>query len=119
MTSPYQRHSRTSRAAAERIEPQTGTLRRWALDAIRKAGDAGLTDEELGERIRLDPSTARPRRIELVTAGFVVDSGARRRTRAGREATVWRAVARCMECRALGAGAHVPGCSVPEDEDSE
>jgi hypothetical protein len=32
-TAPYQRHSRTSRAAAERIEPKAGTKRAMVADA--------------------------------------------------------------------------------------
>lgn len=57
----------------------------------------GLTDEELISYIssivpNSTPSGVRSRRAELVEAGWVEDSGIRRRTKANRPAIVWRAV---------------------------
>lgn len=86
---PAQRHSPTSRAAAESIKPSTGTLRLRVLAYIRSAGAHGATDEELIDALGMAPSTARPRRIECVSAGWVHDSGRTRPTRSGRQATVW------------------------------
>ncbi len=86
---PYQRHSVTSRAAAAEILPKAGTLRRLVYDYIFTAGEYGRTDEEAQVYLRLNPSTQRPRRIELVNAGLVRDSGRTRPTRSGRQATVW------------------------------
>lgn len=80
--------SRTSRAAAVAAEPSAGSQRARVLDALR-AHPAGLTDHELQERLGLNPSTQRPRRIELVRAGLVVDSGEERETPSGRRAVVW------------------------------
>jgi hypothetical protein len=88
---PCQRHSDTSRAAAEEIEPRVTTLRRAVLDAIRGAGDHGATDEELQVCLGMNPSTQRPRRIECVRAGLVRDSGRTRLTKSGRKAVVWTA----------------------------
>ena len=91
-STPYQRHSPTSRAAAETVEPRVATLRRAVLDALRAAGEAGLTDEEMQTRLGMGGNTQRPRRVELERGGLVRDSGRTRRTRGGREAVVWVAV---------------------------
>lgn len=89
---PAQAHSSTSVAAAEAIAPVAATLRRMVLEAIAAAGADGLTDEEMLERVGLQPSSGRPRRIELVRAGLVADSGQTRPTKSGRQATVWQVV---------------------------
>jgi hypothetical protein len=57
-------------------------------------GAAGLTDEEIQADLHMQGSTQRPRRVELVRAGLVVDSGLRRRTFAGRSAVVWKGATR-------------------------
>jgi hypothetical protein len=44
--------------------------------------------------LQMQGSTQRPRRVELVRAGLVVDSGLRRRTFAGRSAVVWKGATR-------------------------
>lgn len=91
LTPPAQRHSATSRAAAEAVEPRAATLRRAALEAIRAAAD-GLTDEEGVDATGMGGSTWRPRRVELVGLGLVRDSGRVRKVRSGKRATVWVAV---------------------------
>ena len=85
---PFQRHSLTSKAAAEQIEPSAGTLRRLVYDAICARPS---TDAELQAALGLEGSTERPRRNELLTAGLIEDSGDRRPTPSGRLAVVWRA----------------------------
>jgi len=82
-----QRHSDTSTAAAEAIKPDTSTLRTLVFNFIRNAG--GATDEEIQIALDMNPSTERPRRVELVNAGRVADSGERRKTKSGRKAVVW------------------------------
>jgi len=89
---PCQRHSPTSRAAADAIEPSAHTLRAAVLRYLRGQGSRGATDEEITLALDLNPSTARPRRIELQQAGWVYDSGHTRQTRSGRDAVVWVAV---------------------------
>jgi hypothetical protein len=89
---PAQAHSPTSKAAARSIEPRTGTLRGFVLAYIRGAGMNGATDEEMQSALSMNPSTQRPRRIELVEAGFVYDSNRTRPTESGRNAVVWLAV---------------------------
>jgi len=75
----------TSKAAAEQIVPNVASLRRAVYDFLR----IPATDEEIAHGLALNPSTARPRRVELVAAGLVRDSGTRRRTVSGRQAIVW------------------------------
>lgn len=89
---PYQRHSETSKDAAHRIEPDAGTLRARVLAVLRAQPHAGLTDQEMQTMLCMDPSTQRPRRVELVIEGFVRDSGRTRGTKSGRRATVWEVV---------------------------
>ena len=89
MSAPYQKHSSTSREAAELIEPRAGTIRAQVLDIIRIHGHNGMTDEELLSVSGLNASTGRPRRVELTQSGLVVDSGRERRTKSGRNAVVW------------------------------
>jgi len=86
---PAQQHSPTSREAAGRIAPVTGELRRRVYDFIRERGQEGATDEEMQVALDMGPSTQRPRRVELVRGGFVIDSGRTRLTKSGRKAVVW------------------------------
>ena len=85
---PAQRHSQTSVAAAEAIEPHLNRLERMVLDYLAKAEDGG-TDEEIAIGTGLLEGTARARRVYLVGAGKVTDSGNNRSTSRGRAATVW------------------------------
>lgn len=80
----------TERAAASWIMPRSGTLRRLVLDAIAAAYFYGLTDDEMQVQLGMNPSTQRPRRVELSEDGWITDSGDRRTTRGGRQAIVWK-----------------------------
>ena len=84
---PAQRHSDTSRAAAEQVAPKVEALARRVLDALR---GGPLTDEEGQRLLGMGGNTYRPRRVNLVTLGFVEDSGQTRKTSSARHATVWR-----------------------------
>lgn len=86
---PAQRHSATSRAAGEAIKPKASSLRELVFTCVASRGELGATDEEIIEQLGLSPSTARPRRVELWQAGRLLDSERTRKTRSGREATVW------------------------------
>ena len=85
----YQQHSTTSTAAAVAIEDKAGTLRRKVRDYLLSCGAEGATDEQIQNALQMNPSTQRPRRIELVEARKVLDSGKQRKTLSGRAATVW------------------------------
>ena len=90
---PAQQHSRTSMAAADSLdEGALNRLQRQVL-AVIAAASAGLTDEEIQLHTGMNPSTQRPRRIELERRGFITQAGTRK-TSSGRNAVVWK-VARC------------------------
>lgn len=89
---PYQQHSATSKAAAERIEPRAGTQRAFVLDHLRDMEDCGATDEEMQRVIPMSANSQRPRRQELVKVGLVKDSGRTRKTASFFDAVVWVAV---------------------------
>jgi len=89
---PAQRHSETSVAAANAIEPNAETLRRKVLMFLRDCGWEGATDEEIQTGLDMQGSTQRPRRIELVNAGLVRKANTQRRTTSNRLATVWVAI---------------------------
>lgn len=79
----------TSNAAAERIEPMTGTLRRKMLDYLRTCGDAGATDEQIQFACSINANTERPRRQELEAMGWVVRTTRTRKTKSNRDAVVF------------------------------
>ncbi len=85
---PYVAHNETSRQAAVAIRPALSTQRGRVL-AIIAATPEGLTDEEGCQRTGMNPSTWRPRRIELLEAGLVVRTGVRP-GKSGRLMSVWR-----------------------------
>lgn len=93
---PFQRHSDTSKAAAVDIAPDAGTLRGKVYELIKAwtPRTGGLTDSEVQSMLEMNPSTQRPRRIELVQMGLVADSGQRRVLKSKRTAVVWKAVDR-------------------------
>jgi hypothetical protein len=79
----------TSAAAADSLGPKTlNAMQRRVLELLA-ANPQGLTDEEMQRRLGMNPSTQRPRRIELARRGLVVTCGTRR-TSSGRNADVWR-----------------------------
>jgi hypothetical protein len=90
-TAPFERHSPTSFDAAKAIEPKAGTLRKKLLAKLREFPIYGLTDQQMQCMTNMDPSTQRPRRIELLNAKLIEDSGTTRATASGRQAVVWRA----------------------------
>jgi len=86
---PFIRGSDTSEAAAEAIGEVSGRLRLQVYELLCEYASTGLTDHQQQEILQMNPSTQRPRRIELVDAGLVIDSGRRRPSPSGRPATVW------------------------------
>jgi len=84
---PAQRHSDTSKAAAESIRQKIGPLHIEILNFL--AGRAGATDEQMQAQIPMAANTQRPRRVELTQMGRVVDSTRRDLTRSRRQAVVW------------------------------
>ena len=85
----YQQHSETSRAAAVKILSTADTLRGDVYRFIVKNKSWGATDEEMQKGLRMNPSTQRPRRVELCEMGVIEDSNKQRKTSSGRWAVVW------------------------------
>jgi hypothetical protein len=81
--------SKTSRAAAVSVAPRLNELQGVVMSYIAGRGTRGATDEEITHDLKMNPSTARPRRIELVEMGKVRASTQTRPTVSGRSATVW------------------------------
>lgn len=81
----------TAVAAATKAAPGSGTQRGRVLRCIVDAGEEGATDEQVMDRLGMPLNTVRPRRLELVEAGYVLDSGETRPTVAGNAAIVWLA----------------------------
>lgn len=85
----------TSQAAALTAWPKAGTQRHAVLENVAAAGDYGCTDDELAYDLDLSHNTIRPRRGELVDAGWLVqdrtdDGTPRTRPSAqGNPAAVW------------------------------
>lgn len=79
----------TSRAAAVLVYPTSGIARERVLAYIVRQGEQGATDDELQGVLVMNPSTQRPRRVELVEDGWIEDSGRTRRTVSKRDAVVW------------------------------
>lgn len=86
---PAVQSSPTSMAAADAIGDRLNTLQRSVVAFLKARGEHGATDEEIAAGLQMNPSTARPRRIELVRRGLVVEAGTRK-TKSGRYATAWR-----------------------------
>lgn len=84
---PFQRHSDTSRQAAQSIAKNIGPMHERVL-AYLKNHPQGATDEQIIDGTGLG-QTARPRRIELQQRNLIKDSGRYALTRSGRRATLW------------------------------
>lgn len=79
----------TSKQAAERHLPRSGTKRHRIFDMIRDRGETGATDDEIEQTLELLHQSASAGRNTLATDGWIVDSGQRRPTRSGNPAIVW------------------------------
>ena len=80
----------TSAAAADSLSGKTlNALQRRVYEFIAWRPS---TDEEIATELEMNPSTVRPRRIELARRGLIVEDGTRK-TASGRMATVWKATA--------------------------
>lgn len=80
--------SATSAAAADSLDARTlNALQRRVYEHLARRPS---TDEETADELEMNPSTVRPRRIELERFGLIVQDGTRR-TKSGRMAAIWRA----------------------------
>jgi hypothetical protein len=88
-TLPSIAHSPESRQAAAQAAPTAGTKRAAVLRFIASRGHLGATDDEVQLGLGMNPSTERPRRIELYEGRHIAKLRATRTTRTGRKAVVW------------------------------
>ena len=84
-------HNRTvtSKLTAQSMRCLAGAQQQRVLECLQRAGDAGLTDEEIQATLNLSGNSERPRRASLVALGLVRDSGVMRKTNANHAAVVW------------------------------
>jgi predicted ArsR family transcriptional regulator len=78
----------TSREAARLMREVNGELCLRVLRCLKEQGPA--TDQEIQDRLSMDPNTQRPRRKALEKAHLIRQCG-KRPTRSGRPAIVWEA----------------------------
>jgi predicted ArsR family transcriptional regulator len=84
------RHTDTSLAAAEAVEPSSATIRERVL-ALLSDYVGGLTTDEAADKLGIPFWSVRPRFTELRRDWRIEDSGRRRETpRTGKQAIVWR-----------------------------
>ena len=87
---PYQKHRRTSKAAAVAIVPHLNRLQALLLELLEEAGARGLTDNQMQKKSGLSDNTQVPRRIELLRDfKLIAPSGRKRKTSSGNPAIVW------------------------------
>jgi predicted ArsR family transcriptional regulator len=79
----------TSRLAALKAAPKSGTYRYQILRALVAASDTGCTDDELAQQLSISPNTVRPRRLELVEGGFVCEGTRSAKSFFGNKAIAW------------------------------
>lgn len=82
---PFVSGSSTSRLAAESMTGKAGSLRRKVYDLL---SEVSCTDEEGAKMLDMNPSTYRPRRVELSAAHLIQQVG-EIPTSSGRRAVVW------------------------------
>lgn len=87
----------TSREAAAKVAPSATTQRGRVLRVVVYAGDEGATDEQISDRLGMPLNTVRPRRLELVEQGYVIDSGDTAPTRSGSAAVLWLATLEAVQ----------------------
>ena len=79
---------------AAELLPLLNSFQRAVLKALDDAGEDGLTEEEIQDKLAMLPGTEKRALRELAGMLLVQTTGERRATRAGRQANVWRACKR-------------------------
>jgi hypothetical protein len=82
----------TSRLAAERVYPKSGSIRLSVYEYLIRQGLRGATDQEMQSNLNLLGDTIRPTRMTLLKDGFIIDSGETRNNTNGNPCVVWRAI---------------------------
>lgn len=84
------RHPETAKTAARRSMPKAGTRRGEVYRLIQRAGEQGLTDDELEYKTGKSHQSVSATRNTLMNDGLIEASGFRRRTRWGNDAIAWK-----------------------------
>lgn len=82
----------TSRLAAIRVYPETGSLRLKIYELLVRAGSGGATDQEIESILSISGNSVRPLRGSLEKQGFIIASGNTRENSNGNLCIVWIAV---------------------------
>jgi hypothetical protein len=77
----------TSKNAAQKILPRTGSMRREIYNQVQR--NNGLTDYELETLLQGKHQTVSASRRSLVVDGFLFDSGMTRKNEVGNDCIVW------------------------------
>jgi hypothetical protein len=85
---PFIHHSQESEDAAHSIKAKAPSLRERVYELLQTGS---FTDEQIAQKLDLNPSTSRPRRVELERMGLIESHGTAL-TASGRSASLWRAV---------------------------
>ncbi len=85
---PHQKHSATSREAAQRVNFK-GNQKKVLL-LLDQLADLGATDEQGSDALRMDGNSYRPARVTLEKFGLVMKTNATRKTRMNRNAAIYR-----------------------------
>ena len=83
----------TSAVAAERARHRAPSIGQRIFEYLAAIAD-GATDEELQDSLDISGDSIRPARGRLVELGLILDSRARRPTRSGTPAIVWKVTGR-------------------------
>jgi hypothetical protein len=79
----------TSKTAALKALPRTGSWRAKVYEFIKLQGFNGATDQEIESFLSLNGNTVRPTRMTLLKDGFIVDSGRTRKNINDNDCIVW------------------------------
>ena len=86
---PGWKRTDTSKAAAEGMASEAGTIRALVLETL--TGLMPMTADEMARHLRIDRLSVRPRFSELRESGEIFDTGARRPNDSRKLAIVWDA----------------------------
>jgi hypothetical protein len=90
LSAGFKGDAETSANAAADITPETGRLRKMALNGISSRGAFGYTSEELADALGVARVSIQPRTSELQALGKIAKSRQRRRNASsGKMAVVW------------------------------
>jgi transcription initiation factor IIE alpha subunit len=82
----------TSRDAANRVYPKSGSIRLAVYEFLIRRGLEGATDQEIESNLNLDGNTVRPTRKTLEQDELIINAGLTRANHNGNQCIVWRAI---------------------------